>query len=144
MLDISTSITISQPIAKVSEYAANPDNAPKWYVNIKSVEWKTPKPVRVGAMVAFKAKFLKKELAYTYEIVEYDPLHKLVMRTAEGPFPMQTDYTFESINDHTTKMTLRNSGKPRGFSRLFSPFMKRAMRRANRKDLQKLKEILEG
>jgi hypothetical protein len=40
-------------------------------------------------------------------------------------------------------MTLRNRGEPAGFSRLAGPLMAGAMRRANRKDLQRLKAILE-
>lgn len=144
MVDVLTEININRPIAQVSEYAMNPDHAPEWYVNIHSAEWKTPKPVTIGSLIAFKAKFLGRELAYIYEIIEYEPGKKLVMRTAQGPFPMETTYTFESLGEDVTRMTLRNAGQPTGFSKVFSPFMSTMMRRANMKDLKKIKSILEG
>ncbi len=143
MVNVKTEIVINAPIEKVSDYAANPDNAPEWYVNIKSVEWKTEPPLQVGSQLAFKAQFLGKSLAYTYEFKEFIPSQKLVMTTAQGPFPMETTYTWESIDKNTTKMTLQNKGKPSGFSRLFSPFMASAMRRANTKDLKSIKSIIE-
>jgi hypothetical protein len=65
------------------------------------------------------------------------------MRTAEGPFPMETTYTWESTEEGSTRMRLRNRGNPSGFSRLFAPFMVAAMRRANRNDLARLKSLLE-
>jgi hypothetical protein len=65
------------------------------------------------------------------------------MRTAEGPFPMETTYTWSLAADGTTRMTLRNRGEPAGFSKLVAPFMAMAIRRANRNDLRRLKAILE-
>jgi hypothetical protein len=144
MVDVSTQILINRPRLEVAEYAANPDNAPNWYVNIKSIEWKTPPPLRVGARIAFVAHFLGRRLAYTYEIVESVPGDRLVMRTAEGPFPMETTYTWQTAAEGGTRMTLRNKGAPAGFSRLLAPFMAIAMRRANQKDLALLKRRLEG
>ena len=144
MVDVLTEIIINRPIVQVSEYAVNPDHAPEWYVNIDSAEWKTPKPITIGSQIAFKAKFLGRELAYIYEIIEWEPGKKLVMRTAQGPFPMETTYTFESSGEDVTRMTLRNAGQPTGFSKVFSPFMATMMRRANMKDLKKIKSILEG
>jgi uncharacterized membrane protein len=142
-VDVQSAIVINRPVSEVSRYAADPGNAPLWYVNIKSVEWVTPPPAQVGSRVAFVAHFLGRRLAYTYELVEFIPGVRLVMRTAEGPFPMETTYTWESNADGTTRMTLRNRGTPSGFSVLVAPMMAFAMRRANRKDLALLKERLE-
>lgn len=143
-VDVSTEIVIQRPRDEVAAYSADPDNAPKWYVNIKSVEWKTPSPLRIGSQIAFVARFLGRRMAYVYEIAELQAGQRLVMRTADGPFPMETTYEWQSLDDRTTRMKLRNRGNPSGFSRLVAPFMGMAMRRANRKDLVRLKEILEN
>ena len=143
-VDVVTEITIERPLEAVAAYAADPANAPKWYENIKAVEWVTPPPLRVGSEVAFVAQFLGRRLAYTYEFVEVVPGERVVMRTAEGPFPMETTYTWTATGLDTTHMTLRNRGAPSGFSKLTAPFMAAAMRRANRKDLAKLRAILES
>lgn len=142
-VDVRSEIEIARPRAEVAAFAADPDNVPLWYANIKSVEWRTPKPVHVGARIAFVAHFLGRQLAYTYEIVEFEPGERLVMRTAEGPFPMETSYVWRDAGERRTAMTLRNRGEPAGFSRLFAPFMATAMRRATDKDLRRLKQILE-
>ncbi len=133
---------IRRPVEVVAGYASDPSHAPEWYANISEVVWKTPPPLQVGTEVAFVARFLGRELRYTYVIVEHTR-ESLVMRTAQGPFPMETSYRYESMPDGTTRMTLRNRGTPSGFSRLAAPFVRIAMRRATSKDLAALKQILE-
>ena len=142
-VDVVTEIEIERPRAEVAAYAANPDNATAWYENIERVERQADEPLKVGSRAAFVARFLGRRLTYTYEIRELDPGKRLVMSTADGPFPMETTYEWSDAEGRT-KMTLRNRGEPTGFSKVAAPVLEAAMRRANRKDLRRLKEILEG
>ncbi len=143
-VDVVTEVVINRPVEAVAAHASDPTNAPAWYVNITTVDWETAPPVEVGSKVAFVARFLGRRLAYTYEVVEHEPNERFVMRTAQGPFPMETIYTWSVAEGGSTRMTLRNRGEPAGFSKAAAPFMASAMRRANRKDLAKLKSILES
>jgi uncharacterized membrane protein len=143
-VDVATDVTIDRPLDLVAAYAADPKNAPEWYANIDSVQWKTEPALNVGARVAFVARFLGRRLEYTYEFIDYIPGERLVMRTTEGPFPMETTYVWIAASETATRMELRNRGEPAGFSKVAAPFMARAMRGANRKDLASLKKILES
>jgi hypothetical protein len=142
-VDVTTDAVIGRPRSDVASYAGDPNNAPSWYSNIDSVTWKTQPPLRVGSRMAFVARFLGRKLEYTYEIVELVPEHRLVMKTAEGPFAMETTYTWEDMGPGRTRMSLRNRGEPSGFAAVGAPVMAAAMRRANVKDLTRLKQILE-
>ena len=143
-VDVQSEILIHKPSREVADYVADPGNAPSWYANIESVEWQTEPPLTVGSRIAFVAHFLGRRLAYTYEVREFLRGERLVMRTAQGPFPMETTYTWQAVSDGQTRMTLRNRGEPSGFSALAAPMMASSMRRANKKDLARLKEIVEA
>ena len=143
-VDVRTEIEIARPRSEVSAYAADPDNATRWYENIKSVEWRTSPPLDIGSRIAFVATFLGRRMAYTYEVVEYSAGERFVMRTADGPFPMETTYTWQDAAGGGTRMTLRNAGEPSGFGKVAAPVMARAMRHSNTKDLRRLKTILES
>jgi uncharacterized membrane protein len=142
-VDVLTEIEIARPRDEVSAFAADPGNATAWYKNIRSVDWETAPPAVVGSRLRFAAQFLGKTLEYTYEVREVDPGRRFVMSTAEGPFPMETIYTWEEVGEGGTRMTLRNRGEPAGFAALSAPLLARAMRRANQADLRRLKRLLE-
>jgi hypothetical protein len=143
-VEVTTTVDINRPRAAVAHFASDPDNATAWYENTKAVDWKTPKPAAVGSRIGFVAQFLGRRLSYTYEVTAMVPDELFTMKTAEGPFPMETTYRWEDIAPGATRMTLRNRGEPSGFSRFVAPLMAPAMKRANRKDLARLKAILEG
>lgn len=143
-VDVEVFIDISRPRAEVAAYAADPDRTTSWYRNIRSVEWLTPPPLAVGTRLAFAASFLGRRLAYTYEVRVHEPGQRFVMSTADGPFPMETTYTWQDAPQGGTRMRLRNRGEPAGFAKVSAPLMARAIERATNGDLRRLKTILEG
>ena len=143
-VEVETSIDIECPRTVVAAYVSDPDNATQWYVNIKSVNCETPRPAVVGSRIVFLASFLGRRISYTYEVRDIVTGELFVMSTAEGPFPMQTTYAWQDSPAGGTIMTLRNEGEPAGFGRVAAPVMAAAMRRANQKDLARLKGILEA
>lgn len=143
-VDVVVQTVIDRPLLTVAGYAADPSNAPAWYANIRSVEWRTPPPLAVGSLLAFRASFLGRTLEYTHEIAELVPGRRLVMRTSQGPFPMETTYEWQEAGPARTVMRLRNRGEPSGFGRVAAPALAAAMRRATTKDLARLKRLLEA
>jgi hypothetical protein len=142
-VDVRTEIVIARPRAEVAAYACDPDNATAWYQNISAATWQTPPPLAVGTRLTFVARFLARRLEYTYEVREHVAAERFVMSTSEGPFPMETTYTWHDEGDGATRMTLRNRGEPSGFAKVTGPLMAAAIRRANNNDLARLKAILE-
>jgi uncharacterized membrane protein len=143
-VDVTATIVIERPIAVVAEYAGDPTHAPEWYRRIESAEWQTDPPMMLGSRITFRARFLGRELVYTYEVTEYSPGEQVAMHTTAGPFPMSTTYTWRPVGHRVTHMTLRNHGEPAGIARLTAPFVARAMRRAMHQDLADLKRLLES
>jgi uncharacterized membrane protein len=142
-VDVTTQVVVARPRADVAAFATDPRNAPQWYANIRSVELLTDPPVRVGSRMRFLAVFLGRTIDYTYEVLELEPGERMTMSTASGPFPMTTTYAFEDAGAGT-RMTLRNHGSPHGFGAVAAPVMRRAIERANRKDLAAIKRLLEA
>jgi hypothetical protein len=141
-VDVVTETVIARPRVEVAHYACDPDTATTWYENIEAVDWQPP--LAVGTRMRFAARFLGRRLEYTYEVREHVPGERFVMSTAEGPFPMETTYTWADAPGGATAMSLRNRGEPAGFAKVAAPVMARAMARANRADLRRLKAILEA
>jgi hypothetical protein len=142
-VDVVSEIEIGRSRGEVAAYAVDPDNATAWYEKIESVEWESEPPLAVGSRLSFVARFLGRRIAYTYEVVDHVPGERFVMRTAQGPFPMETTYSWTDAGEGATRMTLRNRGEPVGFATLTAPMVAAAMRRANHKDLERLKQVLE-
>ena len=135
---------MERPVEVVAAYTCEPRNAPEWYANIRSVDILGEGELAVGSRMRFVAGFLGRRLEYTYEVTELVPGERLTMTTSSGPFPMTTEYRFVAAGAGRTIVTLRNHGAPQGFGSVAAPMLRRSMERANRKDLDALKAMLES
>jgi hypothetical protein len=117
MVAVTSNIIINCPKEKVTEFAANPDNVPKWYVHIQSLEWRTPRPLQNGSELQVNSRFLH----FVHKVVEFIPGQKLILRSVDAP----------------------SRGIPEGLAKLLAPFMAMALKFINRKDLKHLKQLLE-
>lgn len=143
MIDVEVETVVLRPPEVVAAYAGDPDNVPEWFAAIGAVEWRSEPPLRVGSELEFVAIFLGRRLPYTYRVVELVDGERLVMESVTGPFPLRTTYAWQPVDGGATRMTLRNQGTPSGFGRISAPVVAAAMKRALRKDLVRLKAILE-
>lgn len=143
-VDVITEIAIECPRAVVAANGRGSDQCARLVREYAVGGVADRSPLRVGSRMAVVAHFLGRRLAYAYEVAEIVLDERLVLRTADGPFPMETTYVWESLGDGRTRMALRNRGTPTGFGNIAAPFLSAAMRGANCKDLARLKEILEA
>ena len=140
---VSSVIEIDRPRSEVAAFVVDPARAREWYGDVRDVRWNR-RPVAVGSRLAFVAAFLGRESDYIYEVTELVPDERYAMSRAEGPFPMETVYSWEDIGGGGTRMTLQSSGHPRGLSLLLAPLLRSSMKHSGRKDLARLKTILEA
>ncbi len=142
-VDVTTEIVINKWVPEVAAFSTNPDNVPKWRSNVKSVEWKTPRPLRAGTRIAFVKRLLGQKVIHVYEVVEFVPSERLIMRTKNGAFPMLYAYSWSPAELGGTRMTLRSCSFPKGAINWLSPLVTVAVAHSNRKYLTRLKTLLE-
>jgi polyketide cyclase/dehydrase/lipid transport protein len=143
-VDVEVHQTIDRPRPVVAAFCCDPDNVTAWNANIKAVQWETRPPVALASRFRFTSGFLGRALEYTYEVVEFIPTERFVMRADFSPFAMETTYTWEDAPDGATWMTLRNRGEPTAFAGLAAPVLATAIRRSTSNDLARLKALLEA
>lgn len=142
-VDVQMEIIIERELPEVAAYAADPRRAPEWYSLVDEIEWDDDARLEVGTQVAFVSHASRRKQSFLFEVREYVPEERLVMRTTGGSYPMEATYTWEAHAGRSTKMTLRNRGEPSGLLALLAPLLAPAMRRSIRIDLERLKRRLE-
>ena len=134
-IDVSAAVQVARPRDEVAAYMTDPANDPEWIGGIREARLLGDPPIKVGSQVAREARFLGRKIDYVNEVTALDSRH-LDMRSVVAPFPMRITYEFE---EHDGGTRVRNHVRGGG-SRLMAPIVRRSIRR----DLARLREILEG
>jgi Polyketide cyclase / dehydrase and lipid transport len=101
----------------------------------------TAGPTSVGSRYV-QVRTVPKRSEDTFEVIEFEPDHRLAVRGAFGPLSGQASYVLEQI-DNGTRLTNAKDLEPGGVLNLFAPLATSRVRTAVAKNLDKLKQILE-
>jgi uncharacterized membrane protein len=140
-IDVMAEVHVKRPRDEVAAYMSDPANDPDWIGGLRSARLVGDGPLAEGSRVARVASFMGRKVEYVNEITALEPGRKLDMRSVKAPFPMHITYTFEDRDGGTlVRNHVRGGG---GFFSLGSPLFAPMVRRNVRKDLERLRELLE-
>jgi hypothetical protein len=61
---------MAREFARSRSFVADPDNAPRWYANIRSVEWRSEPPLRLGSRIAFVAHYSNRMVRDSWSMLD--------------------------------------------------------------------------
>lgn len=143
MIEIKNSVQINRPVEQVFDFVTNVENLPKWAGPVTEAKQTSEGPVGVGAIQTQTAQFLGRRVESSQEVTQYELNKRLSTKTTSGSFPVEVNYTFESI-DGGTLIHLEGNVDAGGFFKLGEPIVGRMLRRQTDADIETLKELLEA
>ncbi len=143
-MKIEVSAVINRPIEEVFAYVSDMTNHTRWNSELVELKKTSEGPVGVGTTYTSEIKLLGRRLEGTFEILEYEPSHKIALKTSAGPISIVSDvFTFEPVASGT-KLTHVVEGETGGFFRLAEPVVVRLIQRQWETNFAVLKELLEA
>lgn len=137
------SIHVARPPDEVFAYADAPENAPKWAEGIVRFDITDEKPGRVGTRYVMVIREGGRDAEYDGETLAYEPGRYRKEVARRGKMEMFMELRAEP-EDGGTRLTQGVEVPLRGMMLLFTPVMGVMLRRSSRKQLAKLKELLES
>ena len=137
-MDVSVERTIHAAPEKVAAFMFDPAKESQWVDDALAVEVLTPAPFGVGSRVRREGGFLGHKIAWTAEVTEFDPGHRIRMNTLEGTF--HGDVTYEVRPTAGGSIALVHC---RGGGNLPVPGMGWMVKRQVEDDLKKLAAVIQ-
>jgi uncharacterized membrane protein len=139
---VEASIVIDRSPDDVFAFLAVRENDPVWMSAVEESNWLDPSArVAVGRRGRMTLKMFDRRMEYVDEVTVFEPGRRIAHRTVEGAFQLSTACLCEPDGDSCRTTVVAEAEKM--FGRFVDPLVARLMRRGFRKDLVKLKSILE-
>jgi carbon monoxide dehydrogenase subunit G len=98
MIRLEDSITVNRPIEEAFAYVADFETVAEWDPGVRAAERQTPGVEGVGAAYRVVATFRGREIPMTYETVEHDPPHRVVLVGEGANIHARDAITFEAVD----------------------------------------------
>jgi hypothetical protein len=145
-MDVTVRTVYEAPRALVAAVAGDPANAIRWSGNVHHVRWHGEPRIVEGACFDLLTRALGREMTSTYRVVDLVPQERLVTRVEQGPYPLEVTMTWwdeePGASGPRTGMALRRAGRAPTMATLGSGAVTLGMRRAMRRDLERLRLVL--
>jgi uncharacterized protein YndB with AHSA1/START domain len=144
MTDVPITITIDRPVDDVFRVLTTPEDTPKWSSNAVEESLTSPGPVGVGSTRrAVVRSFGGRTTTNETVVTEFEPNRRVAMRTISAPVPFTAAWSFASVPGGT-RVDWTWSFEFAGLLRLLAPAFGAYFRRSLRKDLDRLKRMMEA
>ncbi len=144
MIRTEIETVVARPADAVFSHLADFSKNPTWQQGMRSCEWVTPPPLRVGSRYEQVAEFLGREIRSTFEVTEYEPGRRVAAHTIAGSLPISFSRSVTAQGPETTLVRAEIVGDARGVFRLFEFLLAPMVRRSIRADYARLKQLLEN
>ena len=143
MARIEINLVINRPVEEVFAFVSNSENLPRWRSTSLEVKKTSKGPIGVGSTFKGRFTFLGRQFDGNLVVTEHEPNQIYTSKMAEGPFPLETRYVLEPV-ENGTHVAFVVEGAPGGFFKLAEPLVVSMAKRAYDTDLQNLKDMLEA
>jgi len=139
----AVTIEIERSPADVFAYLADVSHLTEWQSGVHSAAIEGDGVAREGARMRESRTLLGKELTTTLEIVEFDPPRLFTLKALDGPAQLTVRHELERTGDDT-ELTVVVEGEAKHVPGFAAGLMMRGAERQFRKDVERLKRVLEA
>lgn len=143
-MELSATQTIHRPADEVFAFVADASNNPRWQRGMRSCQWTSPPPIRVGSTYRQEARFLGRSVVTEFEVVELEPGRSMTIQSTSGPFPITVRRSVTPLDASTSRVEAAITGDPGRFFRLAGRLLQRMAQRSVTADYLRLRALLDS